>query len=96
MVQLQAMACGLPVISTVNAGAEEIVSNQLDGYILPIRDIEALKEKIKFLYQNQEVLKTMGRKAKEKSKNYFTWKDYGSKVISNYENLLKERIKNVK
>ncbi len=96
MVQLQAMACGLPVISTVNAGAEEIVSNQLNGYILPIRDIEALKEKIKYLYQNPEVLKTMGCKAKEKSRNHFTWKEYGSKVISNYQNLLKERIKNAK
>ena len=58
MVQLQAMACGLPVICTKNSGGEEIIKDGIDGYILPIRDIEALKEKYyTYMRINQSVIK---------------------------------------
>ena len=46
MVILQAMACGLPVIATNNAGGSEIIDDGIDGYIIPTRDKEKLKEKI--------------------------------------------------
>ena len=48
MVQLQAMSCGLPLICTKNSGGEEIVTDGYDGFIIPIRNIEILKEKLNF------------------------------------------------
>ena len=44
MVQLQAMSSGLPVIQ--NSGGDEIIDNNINGYILPIRNLEILKSKI--------------------------------------------------
>ncbi len=90
MVQLQAMASGLPVLCTPNSGGEEIVDDGINGYILPIRDIEKLKEKILYLYNNQSVCFDMGNKAKIKISDNFSWESYGKNVISTYQKLLKK------
>ena len=67
MVIVQAMACGLPVIATVNTGGPDIIRDGKDGFIIPIRDIEALKSKLLYLYQNEEIRKAMGQSAKERA-----------------------------
>ena len=40
-VVLEAMACGLPVITTDRCGAGEIITQGVDGFVLPTGDIEA-------------------------------------------------------
>lgn len=89
MVQPQAMACGLPVICTTNTGGEDIVRDGIDGFVIPIRDIKALKEKIVYLYEHPEKMEEMGRSAMERVKNGFTWDDYGDKMIKEYEKIIK-------
>ncbi|KKR89148.1 MAG: Glycosyl transferase group 1 [Candidatus Wolfebacteria bacterium GW2011_GWA1_44_24] len=90
LVQVQAMACGLPVIATVNAGAEDIVREGTDGFIIPIRDIEKLKEKLIYLYENPEICRQIGQSAKERVTAGFTWDDYGDKVAENYKKIIDE------
>ena len=88
MVQIQAMSCGLPVICTVNSGGEEIINDNIDGFILPIRDKIKLKEKIIYLYNNRNICTEMGKKAKKKATEHFSWEIYGQKAISIYQDLL--------
>ena len=54
MVQAEALACGLPVICSTNTGGEDIIRDGVEGFVIPIRDVEALKEKILYLYENEE------------------------------------------
>ena len=77
MVQPQAMACGLPVIHTTNTGGEDIVRDGIDGFCVPIRDVEAIKEKILFFYENSEQRNEMGKNALEQVK-------YGEEIITAY------------
>jgi len=84
----EAMACGLPVICSDSVGAKDIVRNNIDGFIVPTRDIEALKEKIIYLYENQDACREMGRQAQENVNKNFTWDNYGEKVVSVYRALL--------
>ncbi len=91
LAQPQAMACRLPVICTTNTGGEDIVREGTDGFILPIRDVEALKEKLVYLYENPEICRAMGQSAKERVSKGFTWDDYGEKMIRKYERILNER-----
>lgn len=91
LVQPQAMACGLPIIATTNTGAEDIVRDGLDGFIIPIRDVEKLKEKLTFFYENQEICKQMGQSAKERVSAGFTWDDYGDRIVAEYKRVLNIR-----
>jgi glycosyltransferase involved in cell wall biosynthesis len=89
MVQAQAMACGLPLICTTNTGGEDFISEDgKEGFVIPIRDVEALKEKILYLYENQDICYEMGQKAKKRISSGFTWDDYGKKIVSEYERIL--------
>jgi len=91
MVIGEAMSCGLPVITTTNTGGNEIIRNGIDGFIIPIRSIDALKEKILFFYENEEARIAMGRSGAEYIKN-FTWDRYGENIVENYERLLEREI----
>jgi glycosyltransferase involved in cell wall biosynthesis len=88
MVQAMAMACGLPVVITTHTGGEDIVRDKVDGFIVPIRDVDALKEKILYLYENEAARRTMGASARERVKQGFTWKDYGERMIAHYHRIL--------
>jgi len=80
-VQLEAMACGLPVICTPNSGGDSVIDDGVDGFIVPIRDYESLAKKIEFLYRNQELLTQMGNNAHRKALE-FTWDAYGKKLTN--------------
>jgi glycosyltransferase involved in cell wall biosynthesis len=88
MVTVQAMACGLPVICTTNAGAADIIKEGENGFILPIRDVEALKEKILYFYENPEAGRTMGETARLRVQAGCSWSDYGHNMIAAYQKIL--------
>lgn len=79
MVQIQAMACGLPVICTTNSGGDDIIQNGREGFVVPIRDVVALKERIIWMYEHQDESRDMGELAREKVSNSFSWNDYGKR-----------------
>ena len=79
LVQLEAMACGLPVIATTNSGADSIIEDGENGFIVPIRDADAIAEKIEIVYKDKQLLETMSIKAANKAKT-FTWDNYGVKL----------------
>ena len=81
MVVPQAMACGLPVIVTENVGAADLVTSGHDGFVVPIRDVEALKEKMVALYRDQEMCRAMGQNARLSVQSGYTWNDYGDRLM---------------
>ena len=83
----EAMASALPVICTTNTGGEELIENQKQGFIVSIRNIDALAEKILWCYKNKEEAELMGFAGQEKIKN-FTWDNYGEKIIQTYKSIL--------
>jgi glycosyltransferase involved in cell wall biosynthesis len=57
LTQLEAMAHGLPVIATPNCG--EVVTDGVDGLIVPASDSNALAEALQLLIQDPERLRSM-------------------------------------
>jgi glycosyltransferase involved in cell wall biosynthesis len=80
-VQLEAMACGLPVICTPNSGGDSVINDGTNGFIVPIRDDVAIAEKIKYLYLHPSQCQRMGRNAAEKARE-FSWDNYGDKLAT--------------
>ena len=88
LVQLQAMACGLPIICTPNTGGEDLLSeNGNEGFVVPICDIESLKDKLFFLYNNLDICKKMGIEAKKRVKDNFQWYNYGERYLKNIHDI---------
>lgn len=92
MVQCQAMACGLPLICTTNTGGTDLIGAEGEaGYVVPIRDVEALKTRIRHLYDNPVLAQTMGTRAKARVTVGFSWKNYGDRYAANIRRILAER-----
>lgn len=88
LVVYEAMACGLPVIVTENCGS--IVRDKKEGFIIPIRDTESLKEKILLLYNNEQIRQEMGKAAREQVERY-SWRRYQEDLINNLNDFMKLR-----
>lgn len=85
-VNYEAMAAGLPVVTTPNAGS--LVRDSLDGYIVPIKDSEALAERLQYFHKYPTQAKTMGESGWERIKE-FTWERYGEELVKAYIKMLK-------
>ncbi len=83
----EAMACGLPVIVTPNAGS--VARDGEDGFLVPPRDSEALQEKILALYEDPEMREEMGRNARRRIEA-FTWDAHRRKLLDIYESACRE------
>jgi glycosyltransferase involved in cell wall biosynthesis len=77
-VHLEAMACGVPVITTPNCGA--VVRDGVDGFIVPIRDAAAIADKVELLLADRPLRDRMGQNARARA-GEFTWARYGERLI---------------
>lgn len=65
MVLIEAMSCGLPLISfDCECGPRDIISEGIDGYLVETNNIKLLAEKICYLIDNESIRKQMGLQAK--------------------------------
>ena len=79
MVIPQIMGCGVPVIASTNSGGADIISDGVNGYIIPIRNAVAISEKIEFLYRNPTELKKLKENLADFSAGRNSWENYGSR-----------------
>jgi glycosyltransferase involved in cell wall biosynthesis len=71
MVLIEAMTCGLPVVSfDCEYGPSEIITNNLDGFLVENGNIVQLAEKICILIEDDALRKKMGELALQKVKNF--------------------------
>jgi alpha-maltose-1-phosphate synthase len=75
LVLLEAMSQGVPVITTPNTGGPHFVSEGEDGFIVPIRDVEAIVERLELLLFDRDRLRAMGQAAMRKAAQH-SWKQY--------------------
>jgi glycosyltransferase involved in cell wall biosynthesis len=88
-VTYEAMACGLPVIVTPNAGS--VARDGEHGIVVPVRDREALKQAILTLYENEELREELGRNARRHIEQY-TWEHHRKTLIGIYEDKFAFRV----
>ncbi|MCS7230370.1 MAG: glycosyltransferase family 4 protein [Candidatus Kryptonium sp.] len=84
---VEAMATELPVVATKSAGFLDIISDGENGLFFEKGNYQDLAEKIKFLINNQELAKQLGKKARETAREKFSFEKYISEIENLYFNL---------
>lgn len=79
LVHLEAMACGVPVITTPNCGS--VVRDGMDGFIVPIRDAVALADRLQQLLDDRPLRQCLGINARARARE-FTWARYSERLLS--------------
>lgn len=80
LVQQEALACGLPLIVTRNAGGDDLVEEARTGFLVPIRSPHAIAEKIDWFASNRDALEAMREECRRKAAE-FTWEDYARRIL---------------
>ena len=80
LVQQEAMASGLPLIVTRNAGGEDLIVEGKTGFLVPFGDPAAIAEKIVWFLENRDQLPAMSQAARAKAAE-LTWPAYGEKIL---------------
>lgn len=63
---LEAMSCGLPVVTTDCGGMREAIRDGVEGFVVPVRDPEALAEALQKLALDANLRKQMGQVGRER------------------------------
>lgn len=82
---LEAMACGLPIITTPCEGIEELIKD--NGIIVKEDSAESIAQAITELVTNTEKMKAMSKAARKHSEN-FTWKSVSQAYLELYQKIL--------
>jgi glycosyltransferase involved in cell wall biosynthesis len=87
----EAMACGLPVITTATNGTAEIMTDGVDGLILPDpNDVAGLAQRIRWLYEHPDERDRIAGQAAVTASNY-TWDRNGTEMRAIFAEALRLR-----
>jgi glycosyltransferase involved in cell wall biosynthesis len=81
MVQMEALSCGLPIVVTPNAGAEDLVEPGQTGFLVPIRAPEKLAEIIDWIADHKEWVDDVRPAVLEKARQS-GWERYTDKILA--------------
>lgn len=81
LVVLEAMASGLPVVTTTHNGSGEILNEGVEGFVVPAGDRVALREALIHLVENPGLRRSMGEAARKKVESAYSWEAYGRRVL---------------
>ena len=74
IVLAEAAAAGLPIISTDHCG--DVVSHSKNGFLVPLRDPEAIADRIEQIYTNRDLRQRMGAASRLRFEKLFTVDQY--------------------
>lgn len=88
MVILQAMAAGVPVVSTDVGGIRYLIEHDVSGLLVPKQDSARLAAAMRAIVEDPDRITTMGARAKEIAHHRFHASDIASRTLAVYERAL--------
>jgi colanic acid/amylovoran biosynthesis glycosyltransferase len=84
----EAMAMGLPVISTLHGGIPELVQDGIAGYLVPERDVPRLRDRIEQLLAMPDQWIPMGQAGRAYVEQQFNLQQLNDRLVTRYQELL--------
>lgn len=82
---IEATAIGRPIITTDSVGCRETVEHGVNGYLVPIKNVEKLVEYASMLIEDANLRKTMGLASRKRAENKFDVRDVSRKTLDLYK-----------
>lgn len=82
---LEAMASGLPIIMTPTGGAQELIQDGKNGFLVEFQNAQSIAEKLDLLLSDPEICSRMGKESRKKAEA-LSWKS----VADAYRNMYKD------
>lgn len=82
---LEAMGCGLPIVTTNVAGNREIVHEGVNGFLVPVGDAEKLAQALAWLVRDPALRRRMGGESRRVVQPY-EWRE----IVRRYEAIFRE------
>lgn len=80
---LEGMACGVPAVCSRVGGVPEVITDGVEGYLVPARDVETMAARALDILTNPERREQMGKAARQRALTQFC----SDKIIPLYEKL---------
>jgi glycosyltransferase involved in cell wall biosynthesis len=81
LVLLEAMAMGLPVITTAHTAGPDLITDGVEGFIVPVRSSAAIASRLKLLQEEPERRAAMATAARRRAAE-FSWRQYGDSLAA--------------
>jgi colanic acid/amylovoran biosynthesis glycosyltransferase len=88
VVLMEALAQGVPVLSTYHSGIPELVQDGQSGFLVPERDVAALADKLGYLVQHPECWPELGRAGRRYVETYYDINKLNDQLVDLYRRLL--------
>lgn len=76
----EAMAAGVPVLTTTNTGGPHLITDGVEGWCVQAHEVEPLIEWLEWAYEHRDRLYDMGQCARQRAERW-TWRDYRRRLI---------------
>jgi phosphatidylinositol alpha-mannosyltransferase len=86
IVLLEAMAAGKPIVASKIEGYSSVVSDGIDGLLVPPKDEDALIEALDRLLNDSALRKSLGSSGQEKARGY-SWVNVSREILDYYQEL---------
>ncbi|MBN2689829.1 MAG: glycosyltransferase family 4 protein [Gammaproteobacteria bacterium] len=87
---LEAAACGKAIVATDVPGCREIVINNKNGYLVPVKNAQALADSIRKLITNPSLVESMGKASRKLVEDNFSLEYVVNETIELYAKMLKK------
>ncbi len=91
MVMAQALACGCPVVATRNAGADDLFSDGVEGFVVEAQRADLLAERLQALADDTPSQLRMRAAALARVRSIGGWSHYGANALRLYRELVGDR-----
>lgn len=89
-VHYEAMAAGLPIVTTARGGNTEVILKGENGFVVENpEDPAGFEEKISDILSNQSLMEKMGKRGRELAVSIYTWKRVASELLDVWEQAIR-------
>jgi len=89
---LEAASCGLPLVAFDVPGCREAIDNERNGYLVPLKDVNALSMALEKLILNKDLRETMGNNSRKKAIQEFSQERIAKETFEVWESLFTKAV----